>query len=287
MKPQYHLDKAFFNEPLPFRNVDLIQIGRLHCGAHTLVETHIHRDWYELTVVSDGRGTVFTNGEGARVEQGDIYLSYPGDAHSLASDAAHPMRYDFFAFFPRDEHLARMLEKIAEARRGTDRRLFRDERVAYLVGCAIAEFCEPEPDRELLDSIFHQITTYLIRDAAKLTSEKKNVRETPEKALCFRVMNYIDTHLYVMSGLRELGELTGYHYCYLSSVFRRTTGTTLADYYHGKRMAGAQLLLREGRLSVSEIADTLGYSSVYAFSKAYRNAFGISPVEQKRLGGDG
>lgn len=286
MKPQYHLDKAFFNDPLPFCNVELIQIGRLHCGAHTLVETHVHRDWYELTVVTDGRGTVYTNGQGTRVGQGDIYLSYPGDAHSLASDAAHPMRYDFFAFFPKNEHLARALEKIAEERRGTDRRLFRDERIAYLVGCAIAEFCEPEPDRELLDSIFHQITTYLIRDAAKLTSEKKSVRETPEKALCFRVMNYIDTHLYVMSGLHELAAMTGYHYSYLSSLFRKTTGGTLAAYYHTKRMAAARLLLREGQLSVSEIADTLGYSSVYAFSKAYRNTFDLSPREEKRSVGN-
>lgn len=281
MKPQYHLDKAFFSAPLPFRNVDLIQIGRLHCGSHTLVETHIHRDWYELTVVTDGRGTVFTNGQGTQVEQGDIYLSYPGDAHGLATDPGHPLRYDFFAFFPKNEHLAHALEQIAEERRGSNRRLFRDERIGYLVGCAIAEFCEPEADRELLDSVFHQITTYLIRDAARLTSEKKNVRETPEKALCFRVMNYIDTHLYVMSGLRELSELTGYHYSYLSSVFRKTTGATLANYYHGKKLSAARLLLQEGRLSISAVADTLGYSSVYAFSKAYHRRFGHAPKEDR------
>lgn len=282
MDIQYHLDKAFFTDPLPFRNIDLIQIGRLHCGPHTQVETHVHRSWYELTVVTDGEGEVFTNGEGTRVRRGDIYLSYPGDAHGLSSDPAHPLRYDFFAFFPKNPHLSQMLEQIAEERRGADRRLFCDERIAYLVGCAIAEFCEPLTDEALLDSVFHQITTYIIRDAARMTAEKKNVRETPEKALCFRVMNYIDTHLYVMTGLHELAVLTGYHYSYLSSVFRKTTGNTLADYYHGKRLSSARLLLRENRLSVSEIADNLGYSSVYAFSKAYRNRFGLSPREEQK-----
>ena len=284
MNKAYHLEKAFFSDPMPFGKLDLIQIGRLHCAAHTVVDTHVHLNWYELTVVTDGEGDVFTDGKGTHVRRGDIYLSYPGDAHRLESHPVHHLRYDFFAFCPRDAHLTEMLERIAEERRGADRRVFCDERIAYLVGCAIAEFCEARADEALLDSIFHQITTYIIRDAASLVPEKKPPASA--EALCFRVMNHVDTHLYAMEGLAELAELTGYHYSYLSALFRKTTGTTLSDYYHGKKMAAARLLLREGRLSVSEIADTLGYSSVYAFSKAYRNAFGASPREERRVKGN-
>ena len=178
--------------------------------------------------------------------------------------------------------MSNALERIALERSSANRRLFCDDRISYLLGCAIAEFCTDAPDASLLDSVFHQITTYLVRDAEALAPPKKVTHDTSAEALCFRVMNHIDTHLYTMESLSELSELVGYHYSYLSTLFRKTTGATLADYYHGKKLSAAHLLLREGRLSVSEIADSLGYSSVYAFSKAYRNRFSLSPREEQR-----
>lgn len=278
---QYHLN-LYMKEPLAFTGLRLVQIGRMHCKPSTVIGTHVHLDWFELTVVTDGEGTVSTDGVPTTARRGDIYLSYPCDAHKIESHPARPLRYDFFAFIPTDETLRQSLESIVRNRPLADHRLFRDERIVYLIGCAIAEFCADTPaDHSLLDAIFHQITTYLVRDAATLAPDAKSVHQTPSKALCFRIMNHIDTHLYTMSSLAELSELTGYHYSYLSTVFRKTTGTTLADYYHNKRLSSARLLLREGRLSISEIADALGYSSVYAFSKAYRNRFSLSPREER------
>ncbi len=285
---KFHLNKSFFSTHMPFRNIDLVQIGRLHCNPSTVVDTHVHLNWYELTVVTDGEGTVTTDGVATTVRRGDIYLSYPCDAHKIESHPARPLCYDFFAFFPRDAALSAALEQVVELRPGADLRVFRDERVSYLINCAIAEFCtDREIDRELLEAIFYQIHTYLVRNVATLTPMSEISHKTPAEALCFRVMNHIDTHLYALRDLRDLAALTGYHYSYLSTLFRKTTGNTLSHYYQNKKLTAARLLLREGRLSVSQIADLLGYSTVYAFSKAYRNRFGMSPREDGAACGRG
>lgn len=55
------------------------------------------------------------------------------------------------------------------------------------------------------------------------------------------------------------------------------TGITISDYYNERRFESARLMIRENRLKVSEISNLLGYNSVYAFSKAFKDKFGTSP----------
>ena len=72
----YHFDKRFFDDPLNYGNIRLYQLGRLHAGINTVVDTHVHGDLYELTVVTDGCGIITTNGVPVKVGRGDIYLSF-------------------------------------------------------------------------------------------------------------------------------------------------------------------------------------------------------------------
>ena len=95
-------------------------------------------------------------------------------------------------------------------------------------------------------------------------------------------MNYIGTHIYILEGLNELAGHFGYSYSYLSALFSKTTGDTLMNYYSMRRLDAAVMLLKEGKLSVSEIAELLKYSSIYTFSRAFKNRFGISPAEFRK-----
>ena len=90
-------------------------------------------------------------------------------------------------------------------------------------------------------------------------------------------MYYIDTHLYTMQSLAEIADAMNYNYSYLSALFRQHSSTTLLEYYRNRRLEAAKLLLAEGKLSVGAIADLLRYSSVYTFSRAYKEKYGISP----------
>lgn len=41
--------------------------------------------------------------------------------------------------------------------------------------------------------------------------------------------------------------------------------------------AAARLLLNEGKLNITKIAELLNYSSIYSFSKAFKEKYGVSP----------
>ena len=278
MKAQYHLDKSFLFAPVDYERIRLCQIGRLYCRPQTVVDTHIHLNWFELTVVTDGRGKIETNGVVCPVERGDIYLSLPCDAHKITSDEREPLKYDFFSFYTEREDYHREEERIAQEYLATDRRVFRDERIRSLIGDAIAAFSqEGNYTKDLLAAIFRQIVLYLFRDLAGQEPVPRSHTVLPAETLCYRMMNYIDTHIYSMKSLSELSAVVGYSYGYLSTLFKKTTGETLAEYYHKKRLELSRLLILEGRLTITEIAEALNYASVYVFSRAFSARFGLSP----------
>lgn len=285
MTGNYHIDNVFFANPLDYEVIYLLQIGRLYCKNTTVVDTHIHTDLFELTVVTDGAGTVTTNGVPSKVKNGDIYLSMPYDIHKIESDGENPLKYDFFAFKIKDNIFKEKLDRINEDYHSPDMRIFHDERVRRLIANAIAELASPNMySGELLNAVFRQILIYLIRDFQK--SPKKNYPDnvTGAEILCYKLMNYIDTHIYTMKNLSELCEATDYSYGYLSALFKKTTSETLYDYYNKKRADAARLLLNENKLTVTEISEALGYSTLYSFSKAFKKQFGLSPkLYRKRL----
>ncbi len=277
---RYHLDRRMA-EPKQFGDIFLVQIGRLYCGAGQIIGKHPHRNWYELTIATGGEGEVLTFDVPTRVKKGVGYLSYPGDAHEIRSSESNPLEYTFFSFYTTDEKLKSDLELISQNYASPLNRTFESERIHTLVLDALAEFDSTDTPYSnlLLQHIFGQILIYIVREFSELNkkSELKNVSDA--EMFCYRITNYIDTHIYSLKSLSELAAYTNYNYCYLSRLYKKITKNTLEDYYRKKRLDTACLLIKENKLKMTEIAELLNFSSVYTFSKSFKSAFGISPKE--------
>jgi AraC family transcriptional regulator, transcriptional activator of the genes for pyochelin and ferripyochelin receptors len=77
--------------------------------------------------------------------------------------------------------------------------------------------------------------------------------------------------------LLELAKLVGLNDYKLKSGFRHVFGTTVFGYLHQQRMQQAYRLLTTSDLTVTEVANQVGYTSLSAFSTAFKKFFGISP----------
>lgn len=282
MPSNYHLDKKYFDNYRFQDGISLLQIGRMYCDRTSHIEEHIQAQLIELTVVTGGKGQIITNKTPVEVQSGDVYLSLPCDSHEITVDPDDPLRFDFIAFSIEDENFKNDFERIAAEYHEAELRIFKDERIPPLLTNAITEVSrESKYSLEALSSILRQIAIYTIRafDTAPQSKYPKNIKDS--EALCYRLMSYIDTHIYSLKNLEELTEVTDYSYGYLSFVFKKTTGETLCSYYIRKRMEAARLMLTEGNLKITEISERLGYSTLYAFSKAFKGHFGISPKNFK------
>lgn len=72
-------------------------------------------------------------------------------------------------------------------------------------------------------------------------------------------------------------------YSYLTSLFSSTEGVTIEKYVILQRIEKAKELLIYDELSLSEIADKLGYSSVQHLSQQFKKTTGLTPSHFKQL----
>lgn len=280
---RYHLDKRFFSAPPVYGPIRLYQIGRLYCNQNTVIPKHPHMFWFELTLVTGGKGMVVTNDVRVPVVPGDIYFSFPSDLHAIETDPVEHLEFDFFAFNTDRADLSEDLEEIMRNHRDPQSRIIRSDSLRSLIGNAIAELDrEDRYSGELLDSIFTQIPIHLIRCFQKKGYQESSGTISEPEILCYRLMNYIDTHIYTMTSLEELSEITNYNYSYLSALFRKVTSSTLTEYYRSRRLETAKILLEENCMSITKIAELLNYSSIYTFSRAFKDKYGKSPEQYRR-----
>ena len=68
----------------------------------------------------------------------------------------------------------------------------------------------------------------------------------------------------------------------LDRLFAEKLGASFAGHYRGVRLERARDLLRQSSVPITEIALGCGFSSGSHFSRAYRQAFGITPAMERR-----
>lgn len=77
--------------------------------------------------------------------------------------------------------------------------------------------------------------------------------------------------------LPELSRLAGLNEFKLKAGFKQVFDNTVYGYLNDHRIAAARQLVMEGSRSLTDIADTFGYSSLQHFSSSFRKKFGMSP----------
>lgn len=97
-----------------------------------------------------------------------------------------------------------------------------------------------------------------------------------------KVIARIDFDLTADLSLRATARTLNVNPSYLSALFKRETRETLTDYVNRKRMEHAAYLLASTQLSVSAVAQSCGISDDNYFTKLFKRANGITPIQFRR-----
>jgi len=104
----------------------------------------------------------------------------------------------------------------------------------------------------------------------KLPATKKKVND----AVDFIDSNYSRIDM----SLNLVADTIGVNASYLSNIFKKEKGCSLSKYLTQTRLEQAKKYLTEyPDKTLIEIAESIGYSDVYYFSKNFKKYYGISP----------
>jgi len=96
--------------------------------------------------------------------------------------------------------------------------------------------------------------------------------------------DYIDSGQGLTDRLSDFEKIFSYNKFYMEKQFKKHYGISLMNYKNNKKMAIAKKMLETE--SVSLVSEKLGYNSIYSFSRAFKNHFGICASAVKNINED-
>lgn len=94
-------------------------------------------------------------------------------------------------------------------------------------------------------------------------------------------LSYLSEHIEENPSIRQLASHANVSEVYFRKQFKRNLGITPVEYRNLLRLDKARSFLEYGEISVQEISDILGYSTVSHFIKEFRNHYGTSPLQYR------
>ncbi len=133
------------------------------------------------------------------------------------------------------------------------------------------------PPKEYVDTLLLPLCRMLELVYRKIEQMPKAEWTLPEKVVAYLKMHRNET---ITSE-----DICKEFYCsraYMSSQFNRFTGMSIREYINTLRIGDAKLLLKNSKLSMTEIALSVGYSDSNYFSNVFKKITGVSPMKYRR-----
>ena len=165
------------------------------------------------------------------------------------------------------------------------RRFSLTEQQVALLRQMLAENNAAEYAHDSMESLLRLLLISLLRSEQTRHSEKPKALPATSHTEQ-RIVDHLIQTISARSGqklsLQQLADSAHISTTYLHRIFRTQLGMTPGVYLAKVRIEESKLLLRDGALSMGEIAKQLGFSSQQQFSRQFRAVAGMTPSEYVR-----
>ncbi len=261
------------HNPLPLDAVALESPSRIYVSEPQWRWTTTIPDYYNLWYVLRGKGTMRVNGVQQALTSGVAFLLAPGTAVDASHDADDPIHNYAAHFWPlrRGRQLARAHGLPVAGVAVHDSGLFEViARQTVRLGEGERPFGTP-----LAAALVFALVIQIMRSVSLPAADPVDQR-------LWEIMDRISANPGQPYTVEALAREAGLSRVHFTRRFRRATGETPSRYIIRRRIERAGQLIRESGLKLAVIADLLGYSDVYFFSRQFKQFTGYSPAQWRR-----
>ncbi|MFA6293688.1 MAG: AraC family transcriptional regulator [Victivallales bacterium] len=223
---------------------------------------------------------VFRDAEGAHnVSEGSGFLCESDDAgtaYYFPEESKKEWRFIFLAFTGAMSH--EMVRRTVR-RYGGVFSIPTDHPVIMKINSYL-DYSRPEP--VITASAGAKLVSDLIFALVESREEKRS--GAPENLLIHKAGKILSQHSKSDINVSELAKFAGVSREHLTRVFRQNTGQTPLQFITKRKLIDACRLLQDGKISIKEVSDSLGYHSPAHFTRTFSRLVGKSPREFRKDG---
>ena len=253
----------------------LLNVASARYGGdwHSVPHTHNHM---ELFFIVGGKGQFLIDDQLYPVDVNTLVMINPNVTHTEVSLNAQPLEYIVLG-----------IDGIELATSNTSNGQFsilnhyESMEISSCLRNILREMEQKNPGYEDVCQAYMEILIIrLMRTTALAVPAEPQTVSTNRQ--CAAVRRYIDLHFKEPLTLEQLAEEGHMNKFYLSHAFKKEYGLSPINYMISKRIEESKYLLAETDLSMSQIAQLLGFSSLSYFSQVFHRTQGITPKEYRQ-----
>lgn len=269
------------------------ELGTLHVApVHVRIEqlrpiiaAHRHSNIsYEIHYTERGSGSVTIDGVTRNISADTLYITGPGIVHAQLADDSDPITE--YCLYLNCQRTARSSDDPFALFADTPFWMGQDNgRIYPLLRQLAEENRNPRPGaREMSRTLLIQIIILLMRMYRQDTAPMPKSVFAPAltRAGFMPIIEDAFFYRYRTLTLQELARLMNLSTRQIQRLLQENFGKTFSQKLTEARMAAASQFLVNTDLSITEISDRIGFSSIEHFSTAFRRFMGCSPRKYRQ-----
>lgn len=245
---------------------------------------HCHHQ-IELNLMTWGRYTATVDQKSHLIESGDLLVIFPNQAHSFDSPEKHCALVTLFSIklFPEFENFFTENIPVNPVIRAKNM-------PAGLTDGLLAlhdRFCgnrRPEEFTDVPIDIYKTVSSEMFVKGCALQilsaiigALKFDVSEKEDSDILRRFVVYCNKNFSREISLGNVADELSVDKCYLSHLISNRLGTTYSRYINRIRINEAARKLKNSRIPITEIAFSVGYTSIRTFNRVFLSMMGQNP----------
>lgn len=237
-----------------------------------LFALHWH-EHLELHYIFEGTALMTVNQQELLVEPGDLIVVNSNELHSGVTQTTPYSSYVVIFDIPD------LSEELAEQHMIFHTLIRKDPWIESLFGQLPAEMTRKEGGyKQMCRAMVLQLLVYLSRNhMLQRLPAKDSLRRNRDLERLNAVLVYIAAHYTEQISNRQLADLIHLSEDRFGHLFREGIGMAPLQYINGMRLKKAMSLLQTSNLSVTEVAETVGFPDYNHFGRLFRRKYGCTP----------
>jgi AraC family transcriptional regulator of arabinose operon len=225
---------------------------------------------YDLFYVWSGEGTVILNKKRYDVGKGHCFLFRPGDETEATHNPQNPLVLTYIHF-----DIAKTARLIPSPHRIIENTISFESLLTQYVRLFLVKTYGAEIEGKL---ILKQLMIHLLREEQEKQDGDDDTSHTLLETIR-EVANYIQQHPGEPHTIESLSSRANLSQRYFSKKFKQIIGNTVKSYIVYSRIKRAEHLLHFTGMTLTEVADALGYNDLHFFSRQFKQYTGKNPSE--------
>lgn len=233
---------------------------------------HTH-PFTELFLVTSGTGEFYVENDKYPLKKGDFIIVNPNTVHTEKSTEKNPLEYIVVA-----------VDNFSLNLKNSNHFIFNCiNKHSDIIKYMDSMLLEQQDSKPYSDQVCRNILEIILIEILRTT--KLNVDTEPTISAskeCFKLKKYLDSNYSSKITIDDLAKLSNLNKYYLIHSFNKYFGDSPINYLCKIRIRVAKELLTNSDYSISQIAQSAGFSSQSYFTQCFIKDCGLSPTSYRR-----